>query len=76
MDCPHPTCTDHGWCVNGGCICQRGWKGADCSEMDTDARQCLPDCNNHGQFDLITHSCVCEAPWTGTDCSKSEYNYP
>ena len=39
VDCPHPTCSDHGWCVTGTCVCQRGWRGGDCSVMDADALQ-------------------------------------
>ncbi|XP_045622764.2 teneurin-m isoform X2 [Procambarus clarkii] len=70
VDCPHPTCSGNGWCVLGSCVCQKGWRGPDCSETDLDARQCLPDCNNHGAFDIELHTCVCHPPWTGSDCSK------
>ena len=27
VDCPDPTCSDHGFCVDGSCICKKGWKG-------------------------------------------------
>ncbi|RXG72224.1 Teneurin-1 [Armadillidium vulgare] len=54
-------------------MCSRGWRGPDCSQMDTEALQCLPDCNKHGTFDINTHSCICNPPWTGSDCSKEAF---
>ncbi|KAK3862550.1 hypothetical protein Pcinc_031597 [Petrolisthes cinctipes] len=68
-DCPHPTCSDHGWCVSGTCVCQRGWRGEACDSRDDAALQCLPDCNNHGHFDLESHKCVCDQEWTGAECN-------
>ena len=41
--------------------------------MDHEARQCLPDCSGHGEFDLDTQKCVCRGHWTGSDCSKGMY---
>lgn len=70
VDCPHPTCSGHGYCAEGTCICKKGWKGVDCATMDQDALQCLPDCSGHGTFDLDTQTCHCEAKWSGDDCSK------
>lgn len=51
-------------------MCKKGWKGADCSQMDKDALQCLPNCSGHGTFDLDTQTCTCEDRWSGDDCSK------
>uniref|UniRef100_A0AAG5DNB0 EGF-like domain-containing protein n=1 Tax=Anopheles atroparvus TaxID=41427 RepID=A0AAG5DNB0_ANOAO len=70
VDCPHPTCSGHGYCAEGTCICKKGWKGPDCAAMDQDALQCLPDCSGHGTFDLDTQTCTCEPKWSGEDCSK------
>lgn len=72
VDCPHPTCNGHGFCAEGICLCKKGWKGADCSETDNEALQCLPDCSGHGAFDLETQTCQCEPMWSGDDCSRGE----
>ncbi|XP_049313181.1 teneurin-m isoform X2 [Bactrocera dorsalis] len=70
VDCPHPNCSGHGFCADGTCICKKGWKGTDCATVDKDALQCLPDCSNHGNFDVDTQTCTCEPKWSGDDCSK------
>ena len=49
VDCPDPTCSEHGFCVDGSCICKKGWKGLDCGILDEEARQCLPDCTGISQ---------------------------
>ena len=70
VDCSDPTCSGHGFCVDGACICKKGWKGSDCSTLDEEARQCLPDCSTNGKFDLETQQCVCQDGWVGEDCSS------
>ena len=70
VDCPDPTCSEHGFCVDGSCICKKGWKGLDCGILDEEARQCLPDCSGHGVFDLEAQKCDCFDGWVGDDCSS------
>ena len=70
VDCPDPTCSEHGFCVDGSCICKKGWKGLDCGVLDEEARQCLPDCSGHGVFDLEAQKCDCFEGWVGDDCSS------
>ncbi|XP_076362879.1 teneurin transmembrane protein Ten-m isoform X2 [Tachypleus tridentatus] len=72
IDCLDPDCSGHGVCVSGMCLCRKGWKGADCNEPDSDALRCLPDCSEHGQFDLELQRCVCDDQWTGPDCSQEK----
>ena len=73
-DCEDPTCSGHGFCVEGSCVCRKGWRGTSCDQMDHEARQCLPDCSGHGEFDLDTQKCICRGHWTGSDCSKGMSN--
>ena len=70
VDCPDPDCGGHGFCIDGSCVCKKGWKGSDCSRLDEEARQCLPDCSGHGRFDLETQQCMCHENWVGDDCSS------
>lgn len=70
VDCPHPTCNGHGICLDGTCVCKKGWKGLDCSQADKDALQCLPDCSGHGKFDIEAQTCNCDPLWSGEDCSR------
>ena len=71
-DCPDPSCSGHGFCVEGSCVCRQGWRGPTCATVDHEARQCLPDCSGHGDFDLESQKCICKGQWTGNDCSKGK----
>nr|XP_033816344.1 tenascin isoform X2 [Geotrypetes seraphini] len=46
-----------------GCICEPGWKGPNCSEVE-----CPGNCNR-GQ--CVNGKCVCEEGFTGEDCSET-----
>ena len=73
-DCPDPTCSGHGFCVAGSCVCRQGWRGPHCGQLDREARQCLPDCSGHGRFDQELGRCDCHTKWAGRDCNISEYS--
>lgn len=70
VDCPDPLCSNHGACVEGQCFCKAGWQGENCEIIDQQVYQCLPDCSEHGTYDLEKGECVCEANWTGPHCSQ------
>ncbi|XP_068425801.1 N-acetylglucosamine-1-phosphodiester alpha-N-acetylglucosaminidase-like [Clinocottus analis] len=62
--CEPADCSGHGDCVNGGCRCRRGWRGAAC-----DALACRPAaCGPHGV--CTADGCVCAAGWRGKRCSE------
>ena len=67
IDCLDPTCSGHGTCVQGVCVCHAGYRLADCSEKVNDL--CAQtSCSSHGQLNQLGQ-CVCESGWTGSDCS-------
>ena len=72
VDCQDPTCSGHGFCVSGSCVCKKGWRGQNCGRVDNNAKQCLPDCSGNGEFDVEKQTCNCYKRFTGEDCSKGK----
>ena len=56
------TCTGHGECVKGRCMCDAYHYGVDCS-MET----CPEMCNNVGK--CTSYGCVCSQGWAGPACA-------
>ncbi|XP_041843799.1 N-acetylglucosamine-1-phosphodiester alpha-N-acetylglucosaminidase isoform X2 [Melanotaenia boesemani] len=61
--CQPANCSGHGDCMDGHCLCQKGWHGDAC-----DSLVCQSACGPHG---LCTpNGCVCDAGWRGKNCSQ------
>ena len=56
-------CSGHGECVDGTCVCERGYTSADCSR-----RACENDCSGHGHC-AADGACSCHSGWFGPDCA-------
>lgn len=69
VDCQDPTCSSHGFCVSGTCVCRKGWRGVNCDLVDDDEKQCLPDCSAHGAFDIELGKCICHQGFMGDACN-------
>nr|AEC47041.1 Lasso-D [synthetic construct] len=61
-----PTCSSHGVCVNGECLCSPGWGGLNCELARV---QCPDQCSGHGTYLPDTGLCSCDPNWMGPDCS-------
>uniref|UniRef100_A0A663FJP3 Tenascin n=1 Tax=Aquila chrysaetos chrysaetos TaxID=223781 RepID=A0A663FJP3_AQUCH len=61
-----PYCSGHGnYSIEiCGCVCEPGWKGANCSEPD-----CPRNCFNRGL--CVQGKCICNEGFTGEDCSQA-----
>ncbi|XP_010303371.2 tenascin isoform X1 [Balearica regulorum gibbericeps] len=61
-----PYCSGHGnYSIDiCGCICEPGWKGPNCSELD-----CPRNCFNRGL--CVQGKCICNEGFTGEDCSQA-----
>merc|ERR1712137_179144 len=69
--------TNQGSCVNGTCMCNPGWTGSDCSQVDCSAGN-MNNCGNHGFCGEIlgVQTCVCDVGWTGADCTQQVISPP
>ncbi|XP_054704377.1 tenascin isoform X2 [Grus americana] len=61
-----PYCSGHGnYSIEiCGCICEPGWKGPNCSELD-----CPRNCFNRGL--CVQGKCICNEGFTSEDCSQA-----
>lgn len=66
VDCLDPTCSSHGVCINGECLCSPGWGGLNCELARV---QCPDQCSGHGTYVPDTGLCSCDPNWMGPDCS-------
>ena len=66
VDCLDLTCSNHGVCVNGECLCSPGWGGINC---ELPRAQCPDQCSGHGTYLSDTGLCSCDPNWMGPDCS-------
>ncbi|CAH1781186.1 unnamed protein product [Owenia fusiformis] len=71
IDCPElDHCSGHGICVQDGsnktCICDTGFTGAHCEDVDCSS---LNNCSDHGVC-TQPNICTCEDDYTGDGCSR------
>ncbi|ODN02024.1 Teneurin-a [Orchesella cincta] len=69
-DCADPTCSEHGSCYDGKCLCNEGWSGILCNVPDTLLAKCIPDCSSRGEFDAASGRCLCQKPYVGPNCME------
>ena len=69
LPCP-ADCSDHGDCRGGGCVCDPGYTGIDCSLSVA----CANNCAGHGKCNLETAICECirtaKGAWFGSGCTQ------
>lgn len=63
LPCPLE-CADHGFCFNGTCQCDGGYRGTDCSEQYCGVNECAP----HGVCNQQEQKCKCDQGYYGADC--------
>ena len=63
--CEH-SCTAHGRCVDGACVCRSGFSGPTCATVEP---VCPHSCSGHGICD--GDGCVCDEGFGGYDCGRA-----
>jgi hypothetical protein len=72
--CPN-SCSGHGVCNFGSCICDIGWEGLACNQSKlfnifaNVTGFCSNNCWNHG--DCVDGQCTCNSGYLGVDCRIS-----
>ena len=84
MSCPHPSCSGHGTCVDGGCICICVVCVCVCICMCVYIYMYIyltcwfmvlvscphPSCSGHGT--CVDGGCICQPGWRGEICDKMD----
>lgn len=71
--CADNTCSGHGQCVSGKCVCTRGFGGDFCSH---NLGRCSRNCGIRGYCNGKTGMCECHQGWTGPICEVSLLQCP
>ena len=62
-----PSCSNHGDCVQGACLCDPFRLGDNCEKPQCTDR---PSCSNHG--DCVNGICRCDPLWLGKNCENPQ----
>ena len=63
--CPQ-NCSGNGVCLDGKCLCNKGFGGPDCAQ-----KECVPaNCSGHGT--CADGNCNCDSGWDGVGCDHSK----
>ena len=66
--CPH-SCSGHGACVLGTCVCDKFYSGPDCAARAEPRCDHPAGCSEHGR--CVNGLCVCEPGFTGSACDRA-----